>query len=100
MSYIKYSFKVLLLTLFFASTGNAMVPYNNQGVVNQMMPELNQIIINNTVYELAPSAVIHHTESAAPVFEQIQIGQPIGYLLLETETDLIPQQITDIWIIE
>jgi len=92
--------QILFIATLFSSAVFAMVPYNNQGVVNRVIPELNQVIINNTVYELSPSAVIHHSESMANIFDQMQIGQPIGYLILETQPVVTPQQITDIWIIE
>lgn len=96
----KKRLQILLFASLFSSAVYGIVPYNNQGEVNQVIRDLGQIIIDNTTYELAPAATLHHSESDAPVIEQLESGQSIGYLLLESESEMTTEQITDIWIIE
>lgn len=96
----KKRLQILLFASLFSGAAYGIVPYNNQGEVQQVIRDLGQIIIDNTTYELAPTATLHHSESSAPVIEQIEAGQSIGYLLLESESEMPTEQITDVWIIE
>lgn len=96
----KRRLQILLLVSLFSSAAYGIVPYNNEGEVNQVISDLGQVIIDNTTYELAPAATLHHSESNAPVIEQLEAGQSIGYLLLESDSEMLTEQITDIWLIE
>lgn len=101
MSKLKHHLAIILFSIFFMSTANAMVPYGQEGLVGQVLSDINQIIIDNQLYTLAPNVKLHHQDTTnKPVIDFIKVGKTIGFSVQEV-TPLTPNAyITDIWIIE
>ena len=101
MSKLKHQLTLVLFSIFFMGTVNAMVPYSQEGLVGQVLTDINQVIIDNQLYTLAPNVQLHHQDTSNKrVIDFIKAGKTIGFSV-QGVTPLTPDAyITDIWIIE
>lgn len=90
--------KLLPLIILIAAPAYAMVPYQNEGIVNLTINDLQQVIINDVVYEITPQTQFHKDGSNMPPdINALQPGQRIGFIQALPETN--PPTISDIWIL-
>lgn len=95
---IKRLKKLLPFIVLMVTPVYAMVPYQNEGVVNLTINDLQQVIINDVVYELTPQTQFHKNGSNIPSdIDALQQGQRIGFVMALPETN--PPAISDIWIL-
>lgn len=91
--------KLLPVIMLMASPAYAMVPYQNEGIVNLTINDLQQVIINDVVYEITPQTQFFHKDGSniPPDIDALQSGQRIGFIQALPETN--PPTISDIWIL-
>ena len=91
--------KLLPLIMLMTSPAYAMVPYQNEGIVNLTINDLQQVIINDVVYEITPQTQFHKKDGSnmPPGIDALQPGQRIGFIQALPETN--PPTISDIWIL-